>query len=327
MTHKTGFLKIKLLVGISVMAGASALLLNPAMAQEKYPVDTVTLVTHSSPGGGSDVYLREMSKFLAPALGANVVVKNVKGGGSAKAVAFVAKQKPDGATFYGATPVYINVDLLTNSTYGVKDLEPVVNFFLDPPVLYVRENSPIHSLKDVIELAKANPGMQKWGTSNPAALDRMALERLKSLADIDIAVVTHEGGGDMMINVLNGSLDLGIGEVQEIRGQLEAGKLRLISTLTEKRLDEFPDVKTAKEEGLNMVVKKFRGLVGPKGLPENVIKAWEDAVPKVMADPEFQEWYKSNGLLPAFLTHAEAVPFIEDVIQEQESFFVKYGLK
>lgn len=320
-------LKRKLLVGISLIASASVLVLNPAIAQEKYPVDTITLVTHSSPGGGSELYVREMSKYLSPALGANIVVKSVKGGGSAKAVAYVATAKPDGSVFYASTPVYINMSLLSEPKYGFKDLDPVVNFFQTPQILFVRKDSPIHSLKDVINMAKANPGQQKWAIGTPAALESIALYRLKSLADIDITMVTHDGGGDMMINVLNGSLDLGIGEVQELRGQLDAGELRLISTLTEKRLDEFPDVKTAKEEGFDMVVNKFRGLVGPKGLPENVIKAWEDAIPKVMANPEFQEWYKSNSMLPAFMSQAEAVPFVENVIKEQEDFFVEYGLK
>ena len=186
---------------------------------------------------------------------------------------------------------------------------------------------PLNSLQDVVDDAKKRPGQQKWGTGTPASLERLALERFKRLADVDITVVTHDGGGDMMINVLNGSLDLGIGEIQEFRGQIDAGELKVIATFTKDRLDGFPDVKTAEEEGYDMVVNKFRGIVGPKGLPADVIAAWEQAVPQVLANPEFQEWYKARAMVPTFLNHEEDVPFVQAAIEEQDSFFTEFGLK
>jgi tripartite-type tricarboxylate transporter receptor subunit TctC len=314
--------KLAAFVGILGVAVAG-----PTYAQEKYPVDTVTLVTHSSPGGGSDVYLREMIRFLAPAMGVDFGVENVRGGSGAKAIAKVATSPADGSIFYGATPTYINMSLLSNPDKSYKDVEPVVNFFLDPQVIYVRKDSPLHSLTEIIAAAKANPGTQKWGTGTPAALERQALEKFKKLADVDVTIVTHDGGGEMMINVLNGSLDLGIGEVQEFRGQFDAGEVRVIGVFTENRLAEFPDAKTAKEEGIDMVVNKFRGIVGPKGLPPAVIHAWEVAIPKVMADPEFQKWYTAAALVPAFMPHDQFVPFVDSVVKEQDDFFREYGIK
>lgn len=312
--------------GLLAAGLAFALTFTQASAQD-YPLDTIKLVTHSSPGGGSDVYLREMSKFLAPAIGADIVVENVTGGSSAKAISRVATSAPDGGTFYGATPVYINMTLLSNPEHGANDVEPIVNFFLDPQVIYVRKDSPLNSLEDVVAAAKANPGAQKWGTGTPASLERGALEKFKRMAGVDIIIVTHDGGGDMMINVLNGSLDLGIGEVQEFRGQIDAGELRVIGTFSEERLLQFPDVKTAKESGYDMVINKFRGLVGPKGQPEEVIAAWEAAVPKVLEDPEFKKWYEDQALIPAYMDNAEFVPFVEGVIAEQDAFFTEYGIK
>ena len=298
-----------------------------ASADEKYPVDTVTLVTHSSPGGGSDVYLREMIRFLAPVTGADFAVENVKGGSGAKAIAKVATSPADGSIFYAATPTYINMSLLSNPDHSYRDVEPVVNFFLDPQVIYVRKDSSLHSLPDIIAAAKASPGTQKWGTGSPASLERQALEKFKVLAGVDVTIITHDGGGDMMINVLNGSLDLGIGEIQEFRGQLDAGEVRIIGVFTEQRLSEFPDAKTAKEEGIDMVVNKFRGIVGPKGLSAEVIQAWEAAIPKVMEDPEFQKWYRAAALVPAYMPHDKFAPFVDGVVKEQEAFFKEYGIK
>jgi putative tricarboxylic transport membrane protein len=298
-----------------------------AHAQDiKYPVDTVTLITHSSPGGGTDVFLREMIKFLAPAMGTEFAVENVRGGSGAKAIAKVANSPADGSVFYGSTPSYINMSLLSKPEFGHDSVEPVVGVFLDPEVIYVRKESPLKSLSDVVAAAKANPGTQKWGTGTPASLERQALEEFKKKAGVDVTIVTHDGGGDMMINVLNGSLDLGIGEVQEFRGQIDAGEVRIIGVFTEERLADFPDVKTAKEEGIDMVVKKFRGIVGPKGLPPEVIQAWEAGVTKALLDPEFQKWYKNASLLPAFMTHDEFATFMASVVREQEAFFKEYNI-
>jgi tripartite-type tricarboxylate transporter receptor subunit TctC len=306
-------------VGLAV-AGA-------AQAQDiKYPVDTVTLVTHSSPGGGTDVYLREMIKFLAPAMGAEFAVENVKGGSGAKAIAKVAQSPADGSIFYGSTPSYINMSLLSKPEFGHDSVEPVVGIFLDPQVIYVRKDSPLKSFADIVADAKANPGKQKWGTGTPASLERQALEEFKKKAGVDVTIVTHDGGGDMMINVLNGSLDLGIGEIQEFRGQIDAGEVRVIGVFTEDRLADFPDAKTAKEEGIDMVVKKFRGIVGPKGLPPEVIQAWEAGVQKVLLDPEFQKWYKAASLIPAFMNHDEFTTFMASVVREQEAFFKEYNI-
>jgi tripartite-type tricarboxylate transporter receptor subunit TctC len=307
---------------IAGLAAASA-----AHAQDiKYPVSTVTMVTHSSPGGGTDVYLREMIKFLAPVMGADFAVENVRGGSGAKAIAKVATSPADGSVFYGSTPSYINMSLLSKPEFGHDSVEPVVGVFLDPQVIYVRKDSPLKSFADIIAAAKANPGTQKWGTGTPASMERQALEEFKSKAGVDVTIVTHDGGGDMMINVLNGSLDLGIGEIQEFRGQIEAGEVRVIGVFTEDRLADFPDAKTAKEEGIDMVVKKFRGIVGPKGLPPEVIKAWETAIPAVLLDPEFQKWYKAASLIPAYMTHDEFSTFMASVVREQEAFFKEYNI-
>ncbi len=320
------FVKASKLAIIATAVGGFALASSAYAQDVKYPVDTITLVTHSSPGGGSDVYLREMIKFLAPVMGVDFGVENVRGGSGAKAIAQVANAPADGSQFYAATPTYINMSLLSKPEFGHDSVEPVVGFFLDPQVLYVRKDSPLTSMDQVIAEAKANPDKQKWGTGTPAALERQALEEFKKRAGVEVTIVTHDGGGDMMINVLNGSLDLGIGEIQEFRGQLDAGEVRIIGVFTEERLAEFPDVKTAKESGIDMVVNKFRGIVGPKGLPDDVIKAWEAAVPKVMADPEFQKWYKNAALVPAFMPHDKFAPFVANFVKEQEAFFKEYGI-
>lgn len=304
MTDAIG--RISCLAALFVVLGAW-----PAAAQTKYPVPQVSLVTHSSPGGGSDVFLRELSKHLTPAMGVTFTVDNVRGGSGATAVAKVAKAPPNGSMLYATTPTYIQTSLLAKPAIGYDGLDPIVIVFLDPEVIYTRTESPFKSLADVVAYAKTNPGKAKWGAANPASLERIALERMKRAAGVQAAVVSHEGGGDLMINVLNGTLDIGIGEIQELRAQREAGKVRLLGVLTEKRLPDFPDLATAREQGVDVVVTKFRGLAGPKGIPDEVAAQWEEAIRKVLESPAYKAEYSKESLVPLVLGRKEARAFTE----------------
>jgi len=288
-----------------LLAAASA----PAQAQAPYPQSRVTLVTHSSPGGGTDLFLRELSQHLGPLMKTAFAVENIRGGSGATAVAHVAGGKPDGSLFYGTTPTYIQTTLLSKPQVGYDGLDPIAIVFIDPEVLYTRTESPYKTLADVINAAKASPGKSRWGASNPASLERLAMERLARSTGVKAAIVSHEGGGDQMIGVLNGTYDIGIGEIQELKAQLEAGKIRLLAVLNEKRLDGLPNLPTAKEQGFNVVVTKFRGIAGPKGVSDEVAKAWEDGLRKALELPAYKASYTKENLIPALMGRAEARRF------------------
>ncbi len=315
----------KILAGLALSAGA--LVTAGAWAQAvDYPVSRVSLVTHSSPGGGTDVFLRDLTKYLPAALKTNFAVENIRGGSGATAVAHVAKAAPDGGTFYGTTPTYIQTTLLSKPAVGYDALDPIAIVFLDPEVIYTRADSPFKSLTDVINHAKANPGKSRWGASNPASLERIAMERLARAAGVKVPIVSHEGGGDQMIGVLNGTYDIGIGEIQELQSQLEAGKIRLLATLSENRLSGLPNLPTAKEQGLNVVVRKFRGIAGPKGIPDNVAKLWEDAFKKVLANPAYKTEYTKDNLTPVMLGRDAARKFTTEFVAETTNDLKALGL-
>jgi putative tricarboxylic transport membrane protein len=307
------------------VAGATLL---PAAAfaqagQAKYPKSTVLLATHSSPGGGSDVFLREMAPYLSRIMGINVVVDNIAGGSGAKAMATVARTKPDGGLLYATTPTFVYTSLLSRPPATYRELEPLVNVFFDPEVIYTAADSKFRTLRDVLDQARKTRG--RWGAANPASLERQTLERLKQKAGANAVVVTFEGGGDMLINVLNHTLDIGIGELQELRAQIDARKVRLLGVVGDTRMAQFPAVQTVKEQGIDLSVRKFRGLAGPKGTPQAVIAAWEAAIPKLLADPAYKKIYTKNGLEPGFLPHREYVAFMNDFGKQTEAFLKESG--
>jgi putative tricarboxylic transport membrane protein len=265
-----------------------------------------------------------MAPHLSRVLGVSVVVENVPGGSGAKAMATLARAKRDGGTFYATTPTFVYTSLLSKPAASYKDLEPLVNVFYDPEVLYTAADSKFKTLQDVIAYARAN--RSRWGGANPASLERQTLERLKQKAGVSPVIATFEGGGDMLINVLNHTLDMGIGELQEIRAQLDARRVRLLAVVGDARLASFPDVKTAREQGVDVSVRKFRGLAAPRGTPADVIAAWEAAIPKLLADPKYKQIYTANNLLPGFMAHAQYVQFINEFGKETEAFLKESGV-
>lgn len=310
----------------TVLAMAALVAAAPSASAEPldYPHDVVTLVTHSSPGGGSDVFLRELVRYLSKQIDANFVVENVQGGSGAKAMARLARSPADGSIFYATTPTYIYTSLLSAPEYKYDALQPVVNFFTDSEVVYTAAGSPFKTLADVIAHAKDSRG--RWGVANPASLERQAAEQLKAAAGIDAAIVTHEGGGEMMINVLNGTLDIGIGEVQELRSQIEANQIRLLATFNPQRMKDFPDVPTVQESGYGVVLQKFRGLAAPKGLPDNVAAIWDKAAQAVLADPEYQQAYGAQSLVANFIDHTKYPAFVGTFAAETADFLKKSGV-
>jgi len=178
----------------------------------------------------------------------------------------------------------------------------------------------------VVEAAKADPGKVLFGVTTPGSLDRQVMEKFKSLTGVTSPVITHDGGGELLISVLNGTVSLGIGEIQELAAQLEGNKVRIITTYTDERLDDFADVPTAKEQGIDLVVNKFRGIAGPAGLPAEILGKWEAAIQGVLADDTFKAWYEAQSLVPHFLGSGEYGEFIEEFAAEQQAFFQEYGI-
>jgi len=291
-------------------------------ATNRTPV--VTLVTHSSPGGGSDVFLRSMAPHLSRILHETLIVENVEGGSGARAMAQLARAKPDGSEFYATTPTFIYTSLMSTPAATYHDLEPLVNIFYDPEVLFTAADAPYKTLKDVVEHARGGQG--RWGAANPASLERQTMERLKAKAGVNPAIATFEGGGDMLINVLNHTLDMGVGELQEMRGQLDAHKIRLLAVVGDERMPQFPDVATVKEQGIDLSVRKFRGLAGPKGLPPDVVARWETAVRQLLDDPEYKKLYIEDGLQPGFMAHDQYVAFMNEFGSETAAFLKQSGV-
>jgi len=308
-------------LAIAVPAAATAQDAEPL----DYPHDVLTFYTHSSPGGGSDVMLRDMADYVSEIFGGiDVVVENVVGGSSAQALSTLAAEPPDGSVLYAVTPTPIFTSLMSDLEVTYADITPLVNIFYDPQIMYARADAPYDDLQGLLEHSREN--RSAWGGASPGSLERITLEQMKQITGVDAAIVTTEGGGETLVNVLNGTLDVAIGEIQELQSQIEGGEIKLLAVAGEERVEGFPDVATAEEQGVDIVVRKFRGLAGPPDLDEDAIAIWEQAIPRLLDHPEYKKLYTSLNLQPAFIPHAEFAEFWNEFAETNRSFLRQAGV-
>ncbi len=315
---------------IALASGAMFALAGSALAKDAaypdYPHKTVTLITSSGPGGGGDVFLRNLVKTLGPKWGINFVVENVPGAGGANAMQRIIDGPADGSLLYGVSTQHVVVSVLSNPPVSYTDMQPVANVLFDAPVFYVRADSPFKDLKDLLAYAKENPGKLKFGAGSAASIDRMVVETLKVKSGLDFVIATHDSGGQLMLNVLGGSVDAGSGDAQEVEAQVAAGKLRIIAAVMDDRIENYPDVPTAKEQGADVSAIGWRGFVAKKGTPPEIIEAWEKAAQLVLEDPEYKEFYTKNNGIPAYLSSKDYDELTNKFAADLEAFFTEVGI-
>jgi len=296
-----------------------------AVGQGSYPTKPITLVTHSSPGAGGDIFLRNLAKHLEGIVPVPIVVENRSGGASVRAVTYVATSPKDGYILYGSTPTMLQTPILTKTPYSFLDLEPVVNVFFDPMILYVKADSPWKTLLDIINTARQRPGTIRFGAATPGSVEHMIAHQLQKVAKIQVQPVTFEGGGDLLLAVLGGHVDLGVGEYAEVASQVQAGQVRVVNSFTAERLPRTA-IPTAREQGVEIVVEKFRGLLGPKGMDPAAIAFWEDAVKRALARPAYRAYYTSVFLLPAYMDHNQYKAYLHRMNQTLRRYMKEIGV-
>ena len=311
---------------VAVLALAIVLVMTVgAIGQGAYPNKPITLVTHSSVGAGGDIFLRNLARHLEGIVNVPVVVENRSGGASARAVSYVATSPTDGYILYGSTPTMLQTPILTRTPHSFLDLQPVVNVFFDPMILYVKTASPWQTLQDIVNTAKQRPGTIRFGAATPGSVEHMIAHQIQKVAKIQVQPVTFEGGGDLLLAVLGGHVDLGVGEYAEVASQVQAGQVRVVNSFTAQRL-AGTTIPTAKEQGVEIVVEKFRGLLGPKGMDPAAVAFWEQAVKRALAKPAYRGYYTSVFLLPSYMEHDQYNAYLHRMNQTLRRYMKEIGV-
>lgn len=280
-----------------------------------FPEKPINLVVWGSPGGGSDVFGRTLAKAAEPILGKPVVVENKPGGGGATAMAYLAGQKPDGYTLLAVTTNYVLTPLTKKTPNTYKDFDPVIMIGRDATMTAVKADGNIKSLEDLVAAGKEKN--LKWGTFGVGTTDHIAAAIFQKNTGIKVDFVPFEGGGEAMAALLGGHIDVLNGNPSEISGQLQAGQLKGIGVFSPERLVDYKDVPTYKEKGYDIIVETWRGIVAPKGVPEEVKKVLFEGFKKALDDPAMKDYYKKNNIIQEVKNGQEFYDFIE----QQNEFF------
>lgn len=280
---------------LRLLSGAVAL---PAVARmaraQTYPSRPIRLIVASAPGGVHDVAARLWADGLKTSLG-TIVVDNRGGGGGTIGLVEAARSPADGYTlFLGSNSTNILVPLISKRP-GVdpnKDFDPITVFSITSTAIAVHPGSPIRSLKDLIDAAKANPGKLSFAHAGVGAISHVAGEMFKQLAGgLSILPVPYRGMGPAQMDVVNGTVTM---FVPNITGPVIAlhngGKIRILSVNAPRRHAGLPDIPTAAEAGLpGMITQNFFGIFAPAGTPRAVLDQVSEFTQLALADKDFQQ--------------------------------------
>ncbi|HEY1472913.1 MAG TPA: tripartite tricarboxylate transporter substrate binding protein [Pseudolabrys sp.] len=263
----------------------------PARAAD-YPSRPVTLVVAFPPGGPSDVLARIVGKKMEELLGQPFVIENKPGAGGNIAADFVAHAKADGYTLLMGNNSILatNESLYKTLTYSPqKDFMPITLIGTQANILVVNPNVPAHSLKELIALAKAQPGKINFASSGYGAAAHLAGELFKSEAQVDIVHVPYKGAAPALQDVIGGRDQMMFATAASVVGHIKNGHVRALAVTTLKRTAALPDLPTMDEAGLKgFDASTWHGLVAPAATPPQVVATLHDAAVKALHDAGVQ---------------------------------------
>lgn len=290
---------------LGLMSGAAMLGASGAASAAGYPDRPVSLIVSAAPGGTTDIAARLIAQPLGQALGQSVVVENRPGGSGGIAAQAVARAKPDG---YTLLLQYSGFQVITPSVMKdigwdpIKDFAPVANVLSAPQVIVVRPALPIHSLKELVSYAKANPGKLNYASSGNGSLQQVATELLNQQAGIQTAHIPYKGTGPALNDLLGGAVDMTITTPPPLLGQIHAGKLRALAITGESRLPSLPDVPTAAQAGYpDLQVSSWFAMYAPAGTPPEVVDKLAGEIEKIMKSDAFRQKAAEQGAEARFM--------------------------
>jgi tripartite-type tricarboxylate transporter receptor subunit TctC len=270
-------------------------------------------------GGGADLSARVLAAGLEKELGTPVQVVNKAGAASQVGATEIAAAKPDGYTLGqtvlpGTITVYL--DPARKATFTMKSFQPVALHTVDPIVIGVRSDSPIKSIKDLVDYAKANPGKMKQGTGGILSLPHLTGLWLQKELGIQISIVHFQGGAEPMTNLLGGHLDMITDFPSVLMPQVKAGTIRPLAVMDREETKFLPGVKTLESLGYKGYFNTSRVYALPAGTPKEVADAYATAIKKVMDTPEHAQKMDEIGSILRFVGPAEAAKLWADMEEQ-----------
>jgi tripartite-type tricarboxylate transporter receptor subunit TctC len=312
------------------LATASVAMAGSAWAQA-YPNKLIKLQVPFAPGGTTDIIARVMSESLGKALGQSVVVENKAGGGGVVGALELSRAPADGYILGMATvsTTAANPAINEKIPYNtLTDFTPIINIAATPNVIAVHPSFPAKDFKAFVAELKKNPGKYSYASSGTGGIGHLQTELFKNLTGTFITHIPYRGAGPALNDTVGGQVPIIFDNLPSALPHIKAGRLIALVVAAPQRVASLPDVPTFKEMGLEPVNRMaYYGLIGPKGLPQEVVDKVYNATKQALADPAVKKRVEDTGSLIVANTPAEFTTQIKAEFEVYKQVVVKQKLK
>ena len=281
-------------------AGAAGLLGVPgAWAQDKYPSKVITWICPYGAGGNADNRSRQIARLMGKELGQTVIVDNKAGGGGNIGTDAIARAKPDGYTIGmgNFAPMAVNQALFKKLNFDpANDLTPILLLERGPLVLMVRNDSPYKSVKDLVAAAKAAPGKLAYASGGIGGTHHLSGALFEAVAAVDMVHVPYKSGSAGATDLMGGQVQCMFEQMYVAMPSIKGGRLRPLAITSKTRSPLLPEIPTMAEAGFAGVeVLNWQGIVGPKGMPADLVALLNKVGNKALQDKEQRDLMLAQG--------------------------------
>jgi len=320
-------------VTVSLLLSACSALEGGSVAGD-FPSRNVEIMVPAAPGGGWDLTARQLQHVIQEddfLPGRSVSVVNVTGAGGAVGISkLVTKNRKDPHTLMITGLVMVGALTLNQSKITISDTTPIATLTAEQEVFVVEADSPLKSLKDLVEKYQADPTSVSWGGGTIGGTDHIAAGTLVKAAGADpsnVKYISYSGGGEATAAILSGDVTVGISGLSEFEEQITAGKMRVLATTgTDPMTVDGKQLPTMKSEGYDAEVLNWRAIVAPPDIPDADRQRLIDFVTQANDSPEWAEIRKKQGWTDFFQTGDAATKFIADETTRVQALLTELGI-
>jgi tripartite-type tricarboxylate transporter receptor subunit TctC len=310
---------------------AGMMVAGEAAAQSQYPDKPIRLIVPQAPGSATDTLARLIIAELAPIIGQTIVIENKPGAAFTIGLDLVAKSAPDGYTL-GMAPVgaiAISPNMIAKVPYNVeRDFQPVMLATRGHLLLAVSPKSPFHSVRDIIEAARRNPGKLTNASSASGSPGHVGAELFKVMTGTNIVHVPYRGGASATSDLIAGHVDIMFESLNSIAPHAKSGEVRALAVSGARRSPGFPELPTVAEAGVpGYDAPTWSGVVGPAGMPREIVIKLNTALNRVVTTPAFIQRFGVIGDEPAGGTPEEFGALISKELAKWADVIKRSGAK
>lgn len=292
-----------------------------------FPTKPVEATVQWAAGGGGDLVFRALADvFSDHANGQPMVIKNVEGASGVTGSTEFLDAKADGYQVMHVNTAHVSKIHMSEVPYDIESFDPVIQIVESANYLLVNADAEWETLQDFIDDALANPGSVSIANSGVGGGNHLAALLFEQAVEAEFSHIAYSGGSAAITGVLSGEVDAFMGNAPEGMTNVDAGQLKILATFGSVALEDYPDVPTALDLGLDLTIEQWRGVVVPKGTPEDVVQKLHDIIKECIEDEKYIEAIKSLGAVPAYKNTADFKAFMESENKRFEELIKAKGL-